>query len=134
MTEMGEWGQDVSVDDEQPVERRYQTLDEFVSDFLVSAFWVDLSGQDRVWCPEWWRHTAAIVRLDALHRAFEAMRLDAGGGLSAWILHHADPHMTVLTDPQGPLKGCSIARGHDTERSRIITVTPPPPGLFGIDD
>lgn len=57
------------------------------------------------WCPEWWRHTAAI------------MRLEPGAGVSIWILHHTDPQMTALTHPQGPLKGCSIDRGHDPERA-----------------
>lgn len=134
MTDMGEWATGDDPSEEEIPARRYETLDQFVNEFLVSALWVDLSGQDRIWCPEWWRHTAAVMRLDALHRAFESMRLDPGAGLSVWILHHADPQMTVLTSPQGPLKGCSVDRGHDADRDRVIPVIPAPAGLFGIDD
>lgn len=134
MTNMGEWDTETDTTEEEVPARRYETLDQFVNEFLATALWVDLSGQDRIWCPEWWRHTGAVMRLDALHRAFESMRLDPGAGLSVWILHHADPHMTALTNPQGPLKGCSIDRGHDAERERVIPVVPPPKDLFALED
>ena len=54
--------------------------------------------------------------------------------MSAWILHHADPHMAALTNPQGVFKGCSVDKGHDAERDRSISILPPPEGLFTADD
>lgn len=134
MADLGGWDGDDTADSEDPPPRRYETLDEFVGEFLVSALWVDLTGQFRIWCPEWWRHPGAIMRLDALHRAFEALRQDPGTGMSTWVLHHADPHMVALTSPQGVFKGCSVESGHDANRERDIVVVPPPPGLFTADD
>ena len=130
MADLGGWDSDDTAGAEEPPPRRYETLD----DFVVSALWIDLTGQSRIWCPEWWRHSGAIVRLDALHRSFEALRQDPGAGMSTWILHHADPHIAALTNPQGVFKGCNIDRGHDAERERFIPVTSAPAGLFGIDD
>lgn len=132
MADLGGWD-DASETEETPP-RRYETLTEFVGDFLVEALWIDLTGQARIWCPEWWRHPGAIIRLDALHRSFEALRQDAGTGMSAWVLHHADPHMLALTNPAGVFKGCSTDRGHDADRERIITIVSPPAGLFAVDD
>lgn len=140
MSEIGGWdsedNDEVAGDDagDQTPARRYETLDEFVGDFLLDALWIDVSGQSRIWCPQWWRHSGAIMRLDALHRAFEAMRLDPGTGLSAWVLQHADPHMVALTNPQGVFKGCSVDGGHDADRDRLIISEPAPSGMFQPDD
>lgn len=105
----------------------YATLTEFVEDFLLEMCWRDTSAASAIWCPEWWRHPAAILRLDALWRSFEALRLDAALGMSTWLLQHADPHMAVLTDPQGPFKGCN--KQH-SERQRTLPAGPAPDGLF----
>lgn len=133
MADLGSWDGD-QTETKAPPERRYATLDEFVGDFVVSALWIDITGQSRIWCPEWWRHAGTVVRLGALHRSFEALRQDPGTGMSTWILHHADPHMAALTSPQRVFKGCNIDRGHDAERERLIPVASAPAGLFGIDD
>lgn len=74
------------------------------------------------------------MRLDALHRAFEALLQDPGTGMSTWILHHADPHMVALTSPRGVFKGCSVEVGHDANRERDIATVPAPEGLFAADD
>jgi hypothetical protein len=42
--------------------------------------------------------------------------------------------MAVLTNPQGIFKGCSIDKGHDATRDRLITSEPAPPGMFTADD
>lgn len=118
----------------EPPALHYATVDEFVREFLVHVLWVDVSAHARIWCPEWWRHPAAIVRLEALHRSFEQLRLDPAQGMSVWLRDHADVHMVVLTDPNGPLKGCSVAKGHDDRRDRVIPATPAPEGLFEHDD
>lgn len=134
MADLGGWDDEHDSGGEELPPRRYETLAEFVGDFLVEALWIDLTGQHRIWCPEWWRHPGAIIRLDAMHRSFEALRLDPGTGMSAWILHHADPHMAALTNPQGVFKGCSVDKGHDADRDRSISILPPPEGLFTADD
>jgi len=119
--------------DEEPPPR-YATLDEFVQEFLLEMLWTDVEVSSKTWCPEWWRHPAAIVRLEALHRSFEHLRLDPTTGISVWLRDHADYHMSLLTDPNGLFKGCSTNRGHDAQRNRVIAAAPAPAGLFGIDD
>ncbi len=111
----------------------YSTLDEFVEDYLATVLWFDTSTS-RIWCPEWWRHAGAVARLEALHRAFEALRLDPGLGMSDWFLQHADPTLAALTNPAGPFKGCGSDRGHDKTRVRVVTVSPTPAGMFAPED
>ncbi len=118
----------------EPAAPRYATLPEFIEEFLAEILWTDTDVTTRTWCPEWWRHAAAIVRLEALHRSFEQLRQDPGTGISTWLRDHADYHLGVLTDPNGPFKGCSASRGHDAARVRQIPVLSVPPGLFVEDD
>lgn len=122
----------VPVDDPAP-SLRYTTLDHFVRDFLVEALWVDVASSSRIWCPQWWRHAGAIIRLEALHRSFEELRKDPGVGMSSWLRDHADYHLAILMEPNGPFKGCSI-KGHDSERERFMPAEAPPPGFFTEDD
>ncbi|GAB3267021.1 hypothetical protein GCM10027425_33620 [Alteromonas gracilis] len=115
---------------EEPPALAYATLDAFVNDFLATCCWVDVSTPARIWCPQWWRHDGALVRLEALWRSFEALRLDPALGISTWLRDHLDPHMAVLTDPQGPFQGCNPNKGHDSARPRVIPTEPAPAGMF----
>lgn len=127
---------DLAVDMNEPTQPapRYATPAEFVDDFLLEVVWTDVEVPSRTWCPQWWKHTAAIVRIEALHRSFEHLRLDPAIGVSVWLRDHADYHMAVLTDPNGIFKGCSPVKGHDAGRNRKIPSDPAPPGLFAADD
>lgn len=119
--------------DEEP-SPRYATLDEFVQEFLLEMLWTDVEVSSKTWCPEWWRHPAAIVRLEALHRSFEHLRLDPATGISTWLRDHADYHMGLLTDSNGLFKGCSVSKGHNSQRERVIPSTPAPHGMFEVED
>lgn len=79
---------------------------------------------DAVWCPEWWRHPEAVIRLEAMWRAWEHYRLDAGKGLSVWFVDHADQHMAKLLDPVGTFKYCSSRHGHRELLSPLPLRTP----------
>jgi hypothetical protein len=93
--------------------REFRTLDAFVRDFLAVVYARQVTDQhSRAWCPQWWQHSEAFVRLDALWHAYEYMRRDERTGLDVWWIHHADPHMARLFDPQGPFKYCSVRGGH----------------------
>lgn len=116
---------------DSPPPPRYATLPEFVDDFLLEIAWT--GHKEVTWCPQWWKHPGAIVRLDALHRAFEHLRLDPATGMSAWLRDHADHHFRVLTDPNGVFRGCSES-GHDAERERVFTAETAPDGLFAAED
>jgi hypothetical protein len=85
---------------------------EFVREQLAPMYRRSLDGRSRAWCPQWWRHPEALARLDALWRAWEHLRQDAATGMSVWFRDHADHHMQVLFDADGPFKGCSPDKGH----------------------
>jgi hypothetical protein len=85
----------------------FGSLEAFVTDYLLRMYRRSVSGNDTTWCREWWHHPEAIVRLDALWRAWEYLRLDPATGMSVWLRDHCDFHMRVLLSADGPFKGCT---------------------------
>jgi hypothetical protein len=108
----------------------YSTVDQFVAHLLSGTWCRPVDGRHLTWCPSWWKHPEAVLRLTALWRSWEHLRLDPATGLSVWLRDHADHHMRVLMDPElGPFKGCHPERGHG-ERLRPLPLVEPPEGLF----
>ncbi|MET7769031.1 DUF4913 domain-containing protein [Nocardia sp. NPDC005366] len=113
-----------------PTDRMYSTVVDFVENYLSLIYQrqvTDLS--DTVWCPQWWQHQEAVVRLDALWRAWEFYRTDPSEGLSRWFLEHADPQMAQLFNPRGPFKYCTVRGGHQSKVSPL-PVTMEKQGMF----
>lgn len=86
-------------------------------------------GRNVTWCPQWWEHAEAIIRLEALWRAWEHLRLDGKTGMSVFMKDHLDHHMPTLMDGKGPFDGCSLAKGH-VGQMKPVTLVPAPPELF----
>lgn len=108
----------------------YPTVEAFVRELLAPTYRRHLDGgRTRTWCPQWWNHAEAITRLEALWRAWEFLRLDPATGVSVWLRDHADHHMAVLMDADGPFKGCTPEKGH-SDRLKPLPVEEPPDGLF----
>lgn len=84
-------------------------------------------GQYR-WAADWWKYPEAISRLDALWRAWEALRLDGQFGMSVWWRDHADHHMRYLLDADGPFAG-SQDRNDETD-GYALPYSAPPDGMF----
>jgi hypothetical protein len=101
----------------------FESLEAFVNGYLLCMYRRPVSGNDATWCAEWWHHPEAIVRLDALWRAWEYLRLDPATGLSVWLRDHCDFHMRVLLSADGPFKGCTP----DTHASRPLQPLPSNP-------
>jgi Domain of unknown function (DUF4913) len=113
-------------------ENFYPHVAAFVTGFLAEVYaheWREQDGSWR-WCAQWWSHTEALVRLEALWKAWEVLRLDPGAGASTWLRDHADPTMAALTSPAGPFTRCTPVR-HATP-SALVTA-PPPAALFARD-
>lgn len=87
---------------------------EFVHEFLVKLYAKTVrEGQSGFrWCAQWYFHTEAVARLEALWKAFEALRLDPGTGASTWWRDHADPCMAALTADTGPFTRCGPESHH----------------------
>ncbi|MBA3807277.1 MAG: DUF4913 domain-containing protein [Solirubrobacterales bacterium] len=125
---LGEW-------DQKPEETSapalyYPDVETFMRELLAPTYRRSLSANSLTWCPEWWRHAEAIARLEALWRAWEHLRLDPATGMSVWYRDHADHHMAVLLNADGPFKGCSPEKGHAQDRLAPLDSTPAPNGLF----
>ncbi|MGW3623721.1 DUF4913 domain-containing protein [Streptomyces sp. NPDC000880] len=106
----------------------FGTLEEFVKDYLAPLLGDRDTTHAAAWCPAWFRHPEALVRLNAVWRAFEYLKPDAALGLSNWWLHHADPHLSALMDPvTGPFVRC---RSGHMAGLRSLPCDEAPPGLW----
>ncbi|MGI8731361.1 MAG: DUF4913 domain-containing protein, partial [Solirubrobacteraceae bacterium] len=116
---------------DQPPELYFPTVLAFVTDHLTPMYRRSVSGTDRTWCAEWWRHAEAVSRLEALWRSWEYLRLDGNLGISVWMRDHLDHHMAVLLDADGPFKGCKPDQ--HAQRVEAFPLEPPiPPDLFDV--
>ncbi|UGQ09023.1 DUF4913 domain-containing protein [Yinghuangia sp. ASG 101] len=95
--------------------RLFDSVEQFVHEYLARIICRRLGQGTAMWCPEWWRHDEAVIRFDCLWRAFEFFVTDTETGVSTWWLHHADPHLRALLDPDyGPFALCDPEDGHAT--------------------
>jgi hypothetical protein len=117
---------------EEGPELVYPSVDLFVAHLIAPTWCRPVDGRHLTWCPSWWKHPEAIMRLEALWRSWEHLRMDPATGLSVWMLDHADRHMRILMDPDlGPFKGCHPERGHG-DRLSPLPLSEPPAGLFSV--
>lgn len=71
-------------------------------------------NQTQRWCPCWWDHAEAIVRLTALWQTWEAARISTEpSGMADWIRVYLDVLNPVLLSPDGPFASCAIDRHHE---------------------
>lgn len=109
----------------------FTSLDSFVTEYLGQILRRRVNRATAVWCPAWWRHPEAIVRLSAMWRAFEYLRGDPALGMSVWWLNHADPHLRVLMDPEsGPFAVCDPREGHNERELDPLPMEPSPPEMW----
>lgn len=135
MTDSYERPAEVGADDRQEAELLFFTsLVEFVTEYLAPLIRRRLNRSVACWCSSWWQHPEAVARLNSLWRAFEYLRRDEALGLSVWWIHHADPHLRALMDPDyGPFSGCDPREGHSEYTLDPLPLTEVPPGLLDHD-
>ena len=116
-----------TVEDTGPPPLYYGSVDEFVREMIVPIFRRRVGDRSELhWAAEWWRHPEAVIRLEALWRAWEHLRLDPALGMSVWLRDHADYHLAVLFSKDGP-----FGKAKDTsEPGDPLPYSPPPEGLF----
>lgn len=87
----------------------YDSVVEWMHGFFLPTFIRTAGGPFR-WCERWSEHGEAMLRLEAMWRAWEVLRLDAGLGMSTFLLHHLDPGLAALTAGAGPFAQCTPDR------------------------
>ena len=113
---------------EQP-QLYFKTLPDFVEHFLTRAFRRHVPA-NAPWCSEWWKHGEAVCVLSALWRAWEALRLEPGTGMSVWWRDHCYPHMAKLMDRDGTFKNCTRTTHHENGVLEPLPWSTPPPELY----
>ena len=108
----------------------YGSVAQFVQEFLCMVYRRRIDGRHRVWAARWWEYDEAVVRLEALWRAWEHLRMDAATGISLWLRDHADYHMAILFDPDGPFATAADSDENRNKRGEPLPCATPPPGLF----
>ena len=114
-----------------PPQTYFSSMMEWFERWLRPTYRRSTRGDLREWCEEWWQHAEALSRMDALWRAWEALRLDPGTGLSVWWRDHADHHLAALLDADGPFKACGD--GHVKDSPEMLRHTTPPAEMFAPD-
>jgi hypothetical protein len=121
-------------DDEPEPDLVYSSAVEFFAELLAQSYVREVNeGAAFAWCPEWYKHPEALIRMESIWRAWEHLRLEPALGISTWWLNHADPHMRVLMDKEGPFKKCAYD-GHKPPRTPGLAALPhtgPEAGIFG---
>jgi hypothetical protein len=108
----------------------YSTLVDWVTEWLIPTYRRNMELREYAWCPQWWKHPEAELRLSALWRGFEQHRREPGDAMSTWLRDHLDHHMPILMDAdRGPLRGCTATKGHTTRPLPPMPLTDPPPNL-----
>lgn len=77
------------------------------------------------WSSRWWESPEALMRLDAIWRAYESLRNDPATGISVWLRDHFDVHISVLMSETGP-----FAKSRDTSEIGEPPPHEPPPAVM----
>ncbi len=103
----------------------YEALAEFVKEEFCPRYTRRRHGGRWRWCPQWWEHSEAVSRLDALHKAWEAMHDDGPNGMGDWYRNHLDHQLPILMGADGPFRRCGNQHYPADPDDDLGTGTPP---------
>jgi hypothetical protein len=87
----------------------FASLEEWVDGFFLPTFRRQFGGELR-WCRQWHDHPEACLRLEALRRSWEALRLDPTLGIATWLTNYVDPQLAALLARSGTFATCTPDR------------------------
>lgn len=99
----------------EEIELWYPNVDRFLHEFLLPSW---RHNPNAKWCAKWYLHAEAVSRLDALWRAYEAMRVGDPTGMAVWWRDYADPIMSALTSDSGTFQGCDHRQNRHQPREQ----------------
>lgn len=109
----------------------FGSVDEFVREHLRLVYRPRIDGKNRIWSAQWWKYPEARVRLEAIWRAWEHLRLDPATGVSVWWRDHADYHLNVLMSPaSSPFPAVYDDSANTSEHGEPMPYECPPEALF----
>ncbi len=107
----------------------YPSLDAWIEAFFAAVYTRPIGGDLR-WCPRWYEHPEAAIRLELLWRSWEVYRLRPLGAVE-WHRDILDHQLPTLLSDRGPFAACTPDRH---EPSTPLPVAPTPPGWWDTDD
>jgi hypothetical protein len=87
----------------------FTSIEDWVDGFFLPTFRRQFGGELR-WCRQWQGHPEACLRLEALWRSWEALRLDPTLGIATWLTNYADPQLAALLSRSGTFATCTPDR------------------------
>jgi hypothetical protein len=87
----------------------YAQLEDWVEMYFLPTFQRPFGGELR-WCTVWKEHAEAIVRLQALWRSWEALRVEPRLGMITWLTSYLGPQLDALLARSGPFAQCTLDR------------------------
>lgn len=108
----------------------YGCVDEFVRVYLRHIYRRAINGRNRRWAAAWWKYPEAVARLEALWLSWEELRRSGPVGPSVWWKDHADYHMAVMMDPDGPFYNAADGDQNRNQAGQPLPYEPPPEGMF----
>lgn len=116
----------------------FPNVAQWVQHLLLPQYARPTTSAEFRWCPYWWEHAEAMVRLEAGWRAWEHLRHEGATGPAVWWRDFGDPMMREVTSPMGPFFNCSYSgAGSPRNRDEVPStwmMADPPPGLFDEPD
>lgn len=108
----------------QATQPRFTTLDEFVQQYLLAV--ARYGEEDFRWCRQWWKHSAAVVQLDALWRSFEGYAVEPDAwAMAVWWRDYYHPIWREVTRANGTFSRCNDQAGTHEQGRRRTTEHPP---------
>ncbi|MGN2642249.1 DUF4913 domain-containing protein [Nocardia takedensis] len=111
---------------------QFDTVQDFAEQYFFKLYMREVIVRDEHrWCPKWWDHPEALVRMESIWRTWEHYRLQGPTGISLWLTNHADPHMQRMMDPEGPFIYCHARKGHLSQGNSVLRPLPHLPAPLG---
>ena len=131
MSDLDEYRDDEETTEAEEVQPElfHASVDEFVRDRLVHLYKRKVGPQNDGryrWAADWWAYPEAVSRLESRRRSWEHLRQDGATGMSTWWRDHADHHMPILLDPEGPFTKSTDRNNHGDPLPYVA----PPEGFF----
>lgn len=100
-------------------------LDTWVRTWFLPTFRRMEGGANHRWCPQWWSHAEAVLRLEATRTAYNTMTAAGGAGVAAWLREVLDVQLPHLFADDGPFGQCKVEPAKHVQRTMLPAVPVP---------